>query len=202
MQDFDSLKNMYQQPQASGTVMPADTIHNSALTIKRKMQKQQAGGAVMLFATAVFIAALGLFANFNFTKWYTYAAMAMLCLICTAQAILMLTIYYKLKVIDETASPAQHLRQWEQYYAMRKKQNKWNMPLYYLLLNTAMGIYVLEIFTGRPLRWVLLFIVVYIAWMIFAYFYLGRRVMAKEDKRLNGIISNLKTIVGQLDSPQ
>ena len=202
MQDFDSLKNMYQQPRSSGTVMPADTINKTSLNTKRKMQKQQLGGAIMLLLTAVLIACMALFAGFNFTKWYTYAAMALICLICIGQAAFMFIIYKKLKAINETATPALHLQQWEQYYQMRKQQNKWNMPLYYILLNVAMGIYLLELFTGRPIVNVIIFLAVYAAWMLFAYFYLGKKNIAKEEKRLNGIISDFKTIELQLSNPQ
>ena len=202
MQDFDSLKNMYQQPRSSGTVMPADTINKTSVNTKRKMQKQQLGGAIMLLVTATLIAAMALFGNFNFTKWYTYAAMASLSLVCICQAAFMYIIYKKLKAINETETPAVYLQQWEQYYEMRKQQNKWNMPLYYILLNVAMGIYLLEIFTGRPVVNVIIFLAVYVAWMLFAYFYLGKRTIAKEEKRLNSIIRELKTIELQLSNPQ
>ncbi|MEO7264532.1 MAG: hypothetical protein ABIW38_06440 [Ferruginibacter sp.] len=193
---------MYQQPQSSGTVVPVDTINKTSLNTKRKMQKQQLGGAIMLLITAALIIAMALFANLNFTKWYTYAAMALISLVCIFQAAFMFNIYKKLKAISETETPAMHLHKWEQYYEMRKQQNKWNMPVYYILLNVAMGIYVLEIFSGRPVVNVIIFVAVYAAWMLFAYFYLGKRNIAKEEKRLNGIISELKNIEQQLSNPQ
>ena len=202
MKDFDSLKSMYQQPSSSGVVMQADTIDKISLNTKRKMKKQQLGGTIMLTLTAIFIAALAIFGNFNFSKWYTYAAMGLICLICLAQAAFMYSIYRKLDSINDTDTPAVHLQQWEQYYEMRKQQNKWNMPLYYILLNVAMGIYLLEIFTGRPALYVGIFLAVYAAWMIYAYFYLGKRTKAKEEKRLNDIISDLKSIELQLNDPQ
>lgn len=202
MQDFDSLKNMYQQPHSAGTVMPEGTFKKTSLNAKRKMEKQQLGGAIVLLFTAALIGAMAIFANLDFTQWYTYAAMVMICLVCISQAAFMFNIYKKLKAIDETQTPAVHLQQWEQYYEMRKQQNKWNMPLYYFFLNVAMGIYVLEIFTGRPVVNVLIFIAVYAAWMLFAYFYLGKRNIQKEEKRLNGIISGLKNIESQLSNPQ
>jgi hypothetical protein len=202
MQDFDSLKNMWQKPGSEGPVMPGNNISKTSLNTKRKMQKQQLGGAIMLLCTAALIAAMAVFGNFNFTQWYTYAAMALICVVCICQAAFMFTIYKKLKAIDDAATPALHLQQWEQYYEMRNSQNMWNMPLYYILLNVAMGIYVLEIFTGRPVLNVAIFIAVYAAWMIFAYFYLGKRNIRKEEARLNSIIKELKTIEFQLSNPQ
>lgn len=163
-----------------------------------KLQKQQLGGAIMLVLTAILIAAMAIFGGFNFTHWYTYGGMVLICVVCLAQAALMYSLYKKISNINETAAPAAHLQQWETYYDLRKKQNKWNMPLYYILLNIAMGIYLVEIFTGRPLVNVSIFIAVYIAWMLFAYFYLGKRNMRKEDERLNSIVNDLKGIEKQL----
>ncbi len=201
MQDFDSLKNMWQQSPAEENPRQTVSINQTSTSEKMKMQKQQLGGAFMLLVTALLIGALAIFGDLNFTRWYTYGGMALICLVCICQAAFMFSIYTKLKNIDDTATPALHLQQWETYYAMRKNQNKWNMPLYYFLLNVAMGIYVLEIFTGRPVINVIIFTSVYAAWMLFAYFYLGKRNVKKEDARLNGIITELKTIENQLNKP-
>jgi hypothetical protein len=201
MQDFDSLKNLWQQPAGSGqgkVIFPV-TISNASASAKMKMQKQQLFGALVLVLTAVFIASLALWGNFNFIHWYTYGGMVLICVICIAQAILMYATYKKIKGIDDTVAPAAHLQQWEAYYNLRKKQNKWNMPLYYILLNTAMAIYLLEIFTGRPALTVSIFIAVYIGWMLFAYFYLGKKNIKKENNRLQTIIDELKAIEGQLN---
>jgi Flp pilus assembly protein TadB len=72
------------------------------------------------------------------------------------------------------------------------------MPVYYVLLNIAMAIYMIEIFTGRPVANVIIFIAVYAGWMLFAYFYLGKRNLKKEDNRLRKIIDDLKAIEIQL----
>jgi hypothetical protein len=64
-----------------------------------------------------------------------------------------------------------------------------------------MGVYLIEVFTGRPLVNVSIFIAVYIAWMLFAYFYLGKKNIRKEDLRLNSIVEELKGIEGQLTNP-
>ena len=201
MQDFDELKNIWQKPVPAENAA-ATTINTTKKTLKMKLKKQQLGGAVMLVLTAALIAALAIFGGFNFTHWYTYGGMALICVVCLAQAALMYSLYKKINNIDETGSPAAHLQQWEAYYDLRKKQNKWNMPLYYILLNIAMGIYLIEVFTGRPIINVTIFIAVYIAWMLFAYFYLGKRNMRKEEARLNNIIGELKLIETQLKNPE
>jgi len=199
MQDFDSLKNMWQQPAKTGEADKEiiSTITNTTTT-KMKLQKPPLHGAIALTLTAVFIAGLAIFGNLNFKHWYTYGGMVLICIICVVQAAFMYATYKKIKGIDDTVEPAAHLQQWEAYYDLRKKQNRWNMPVYYVLLNIAMAIYMVEIFTGRPVVNVLLFIGVYIAWMLFAYFYLGRKNIKREDNRLQAIINELKLIEGQL----
>jgi hypothetical protein len=202
MQDFDSLKNIWQQPTPAGKTPAMIPIGKNSTTLKMKLQKQQLGGAVMLVLTAILIAAMAIFGGFNFTHWYTYGGMVLICTVCLAQAGLMFSLYKKISSIDETVSPTAHLQQWEAYYDLRKKQNKWNMPLYYILLNIAMGVYLIEIFTGRPLVNVSIFIAVYVAWMLFAYFYLGKKNIRKVDIRLNSIVEELKLIERQLMSAE
>ena len=201
MQNFDELKNIWQKPMLAENSAATTSFSKTKNTIKMKLQKQQLGGAVMLVLTAILITAMVIFGGFNFTHWYTYGAIVLICVICLAQAALMYNLYKKIKNVDETVPPAAHLQQWEAYYNLRKKQNKWNMPLYYILLNIAMGIYLIEVFTGRPIINVTIFIAVYIAWMLFAYFYLGKKNIRKEEVRLNNIINELELIETQLKNP-
>ena len=72
------------------------------------------------------------------------------------------------------------------------------MPLYFIFLNLAMGMYLIEIFQGRPLINVLIFTGIYLGWMLFAYFYLGKRVIRKEEFKLKTIMDNLKQLEAQL----
>lgn len=190
---------MWQQPAKTGEADTEiiNTINNKTTT-KMKLQKPQLHGAIAVTLTAVFIACLAIFGNLNFKHWYTYGGMVLICIICVVQAGFMYATYKKIKGIDDTVEPTAHLHQWEAYYDLRKKQNRWNMPVYYILLNIAMAIYTVEIFTGRPVVNVLLFIAVYVAWMLFAYFYLGRKNIRREDNRLQTIINDLKSIEGQL----
>ncbi len=201
MQDFDSLKNMWQQPVKSGDVSQ-DIINSitNTKTTKMKLQKPQLHGAIALTLTAIFIACLAIFGGLNFKHWYTYGGMVLICIVCLVQASFMYATYKKIKSIDDTVEPAAHLHQWEAYYDLRKKQNRWNMPVYYVLLNVAMAIYMIEIFTGKPVLNGVVFIAIYAAWMMFAYFYLGRRNLRREDNRLQTIINDLKGIEGQLNA--
>ena len=199
MKDFDSLKNLWQQ---AGENPPAQENKNiqwnsQSKNYKLNLQNQQLRGAIMLFLTALLIIAMALFTSFEKTV-ITYIGMYLLAAICIAQSILLIFTWQKIKNIDETLPPNQHLKQWESYYNFRQQQIRWNMPLYFIFLNLAMGIYLFDIFQGRPIVNVLIFLAVYICWMIFAYFYLRKRVIRKEEYKLKTIMDNLKQLKAQL----
>ncbi len=198
MKDFDSIKNIWQQAETN-EVTQKITLAKSTKTNKLKLQRNQIVGAVLLFFTAILIASMAIWGDFGFKHWYTYLGMSLICMICLVQAAILYFTYQKIKAIDDTAAPAKHLQQWENYYQFRQNQTKWNMPVYYLFLNLAMGIYMIEIFNGRPILNVSIFIAIYLAWMIFAYFYLGKKEMKKEQRRLNEILESLRSVGGQLE---
>jgi hypothetical protein len=102
------------------------------------------------------------------------------------------------KKVDDTANPAQHLNQWETYFVFRKKQAAINLPGYFIALNLTMGLYFIEVLSGRPVSNVIILLAVYAAWMVFGYFYIGKKNLKKEDKRLQSIIDELKSIVKDL----
>jgi hypothetical protein len=199
MKDFDSIKTIYQQAGSTGEIKPpVASISKSSANSKIKLQREQLYGALVLILTALLIACMALFYNFNFQHWYTYGALVLVCSICIAQAALLLFTYKKIKRIDETASPLQHLQQWEAYYVFRKKQAAINMPVYFIALNLAMVMYLIEVLNGRPILNVIIFLIVYTAWMLFAYFYLGKKNLRKEDKRLQSIINELRSVEKEL----
>ena len=201
MEDFDSLKNVWQQTATDKPTLPGEIdINNKSKTTKMKLQQSQRHGAITLVLTAIIIACLAIFGNLNFIHWYTYGGMVLIIIVCLVQAAFMYATYKKIRSIDDTVAPAEHLRQWETYYDLRKKQNTWNMPVYYIALNVAMAIYLIEIFTGRPLVNVIIFIAIYAAFMLFAYFYLDKKKIKREDRRLQKIINELKLIEGQLNT--
>ena len=199
MKDFDSLKTLWEQ--AGDDRPPRENKNvqwsNQSRNYKLNLQNQQLRGGILLIFTALLIIAMAFFADF-YKSLVTYIGMFLIAAVCIGQAIILLFTWQKIKNIDETLPPREHLQQWEAYYQFRQKLMKWNMPLYFILLNLAMGIYLFDIFKGRPIVNVLIFLAVYLGWMIFAYFYLGKRVIRKEEFKLKTIMDNLKQLEAQL----
>ncbi|MEJ8801673.1 hypothetical protein [Pontibacter sp. H249] len=197
MQEFDELKHLWQQETPKQFANYTPDTNKAATQTKQKLQNEQLKGSVCLVLTAVFIAALAIWGNFNFEHWYTYGAMALVSALCLAQAAIMFYTYQQVKQIDETAVPKQHLSQWEVYYAFRKKLLRWNKPLYFILLNLALGLYFIEVMAGASAQFLLGFGIIYFGWMIFAYFFMGRRLLKKERKRIESMIQELKQLERQ-----
>lgn len=199
MKDFDAIKNLWQQSNpAEQKAVDLSAITRQSKDTRTKLFRQLLFGGITLFLTVVFITWMMYFSGMKLTWFVTHIAIWIINTTVLLQAALILFTAYKVSLIDDTLPPAQHLQQWEDYYAFRKKQIHWNKPLYFLFLNLGLGLYFLEVVHGRSLGYVILLIAIYTGWMLYAYFILGKRVLAKEEKRLKGIINGLKLIEEQL----
>ena len=201
MKDFDAIKEMWQQqPVADVHKMDLVAVSRHAAGTKKKLKTQQLRGVVMLCCTAVYITWIGFFSSIHFQLTVTYLAVMLMLAVILLQAAVSLYIHHKLNNINETMAPAAHLKQWQNYYLFRKKQVRLNHPLYFIFLNLAFGLYFIEILGGRPFWMSLMVLVIYLAWMIFSYFVLGRRALAREEKKLKAIIDDLTQVAEQLDA--
>lgn len=201
MQDFDALKKIWQEEpgKARQISTPAELSSTSQRNLKWLKNIQLIGAIGQIF-TGAFITWMIFYGNFGFKFWYTYLSMGLVVLLSLMQAAFMFYSYGKVNAIDESLSPAEHLRQWEEYYAIRKKQLNFQGPIFSILLSIALGIYYIEILSGRPFWPSLIIIILTIAWILFAYFYLGRKSIKKETGRLQSIIDELKQVEKQFST--
>ena len=198
MDSFDKLKQVWQQQAIPANIPDINELKKSNADNQRKLERVQLLGAISLLLTSVAIIWIGFFSSIHFRSSLTYAAVALIALISATQGIVGLTIYARLRRINISVSVAQNLAQWQRYYTFRKQLIRVNFPLYYVLLNGAFGLYFIEILGMMPLIQRLVCLILYCAWMLYAYFILGKRTLKKEDDRLQAIISNLKTFEQQV----
>ncbi len=199
MKDFDAIKDLWQQSDpAEKNKIDAATLIKQSASSKNKLMREKLIAAILLLITGIFIACSGFFARLYFHSSLTYAGLVMIVLVVLVQSLVMFKGWRKLKNIDDTLPPAEHLQQWEAYYSSSKKHIKWNMPFYFIALNLAMVIYFIEIFRNWSTQNIILASTVYGGWMLYAYFVLGKRGMRREEKRYKIIITNLREIANQL----
>jgi hypothetical protein len=198
MDNFDSIKSLWDKGANADLPKPI-VLGKTSQSAKHKLKRQLMIGTVSLLATGIYIIALALLFDFGFKSWLTFAGMGLVTVICWAQAAFLFNNYKRIASIEETSLPAEHLKQWQEYYLLRKRQNQWNGPVYFLLLNLAMGLYFIEIFSGRNIDYILILLAVYFGWMAYAYFILGKKVLKKENDRLQAIMDELKGLEGQFE---
>ncbi|AUD02417.1 hypothetical protein [Spirosoma pollinicola] len=200
MDNFDHLKQVWQQQ-----IIPAQTINPAELNKdnvdhQRKLERTQLLSAIALLLTPVGIIWMGFFSPIHFQSTLTYVAIVLISAISATQGLINVGLFVRLRRIDISMSTTQHLDQWQHYYAYRKQLIRINLPLYYLLLNGAFGLYFIEILGLMPLAGRLISLGMYLAWMLYAYFILGKRTLRKEQERIEIIIHNLQAIQHQLHS--
>lgn len=196
MDPFETLQDIWKSKQVAPQVqMPS--LGPTAIHSRRKLQRNLQWGAIALLITGFYIIIVGILMRQEFHSVLTWTGLSLAVLVCWAQSFLQFSTLKKLRAIDEMATPDIHLSQWNDYYAFRKKQIAWNLPLYFIGLNLALALYMLELFKGRPWENIAIFITIYTAWMLFAYFYLGKRSQRKEENRLRGIMDNLEALKAQ-----
>lgn len=195
MEEFKDLENLWKQTE---TKVPTQNTNISKIKNNRmKLKNTYTKGATLLILTGIFI--MVLLYNFDSKIQTTplVLSMVIVSLICFLRAFLMLFTARKISNIDETQTPGFHLKQWQNFRTFQKKQRHWNMPVYYVFLGTALGIYMYELLKNVELwKMIIAFVITY-SWMFFAYFYLGKREIKKQDAKLDGIISELKSLENQ-----
>jgi uncharacterized membrane protein YbjE (DUF340 family) len=195
MEEFKELENLWQQ---SETKIPTKKTNISKIKNNRmKLKNTYTKGAILLLLTGIFILGLMIFLDSNLKTIPVISSMMIISITCFLQAALMLFTANEITKIDETQTPSFHLKQWQNFREFQKKQRHWNMPVYYTLLSIALGVYMYELLKNADLwKMILTFVITY-SWMLFAYFYLGKKEIKKQDAKLDGIISELKSLENQ-----
>lgn len=197
MEEFKDLENLWK---TSETKIPAKNTQISKIKNNRmKLKNTYTKGAILLVATGILILILMTTFDSEILTLPIISAMVIISLVCFLQAGLMFFTAKKISDIDETQTPASHLQQWLEFREFQKKLRHWNMPVYYILLSLALGVYMFELLKTVDLWKMLLAFAITYSWLLFAYFYLGKKEVKKQDAKMDGIISELKNLENQFN---
>ena len=195
MEEFKELEKLWKQ---SETKHPTKDTKISKIKSNRiKLKNTYSKGAILLIVTGILILVMLFFLDSKLKTIPIILSIIIVSLTCFLQAFLMLFTANKISTIDETQTPSFHLRQWQNFREFQKKQRHWNMPVYYILLGSALGVYFYELLKNIDLWKMILAYVITYSWMLFAYFYLGKKEIKKQDAKLDHIISELKSLENQ-----
>lgn len=197
MEEFKNLEELWK---SSEIKIPAknhqiSTIKNNRMKLKNTYTK----GAILLLATGILIMILLASFDAELQTIPLISSMVIISLVCFLQAALMIFTAQKISSIDETKTPATHLQQWLKFREFQKKLRHWNMPVYYILLSLSVGVYMYELLKNVDFWKMFLAFAVTYSWLVFAYFYLGKKEIKKQDAKMEGIISELKNLEKQFN---
>ena len=195
MEEFKDLENLWKE---SATKIPTKKIDLSKIKNNRmKLKTTYTKGAALLVIIGIIVLALMSALDSEIKSTLVVTTMVVITAICFLQAILMFYTAKKIDRIDEAETPANHLKQWLNFREFQKKVQHWNMPVYYIALSITLGIYMYELLKNADLWKMLLTFAVSYSWMLFAYFYLGKKEMKKQDEKMNNIIGELQALESQ-----
>lgn len=191
MKAFDDLKEIWQQ-QNTSALPDVSVIIDKVKKEQQSMTKKILIQVLTLLFVIVFIA--WLVSNIDFKMITTYIGIGLMFVCIAGYSILRLLMVQKLQKTDLTASPKIALIKIKQFYSFQQQVNTTYTLVYYIVLNIAFGLYSFEIIRPLTLKVKVIFLTLYIAWMLIAYFIIGKRQIRKEHGKTESIMNALKEI--------
>jgi hypothetical protein len=133
-------------------------------------------------------------ATIDFEMATTYIGAGLMMLIVCGYSVVRIHQVVRINQINLTDDPANVLAQTEQFFKFQQLVNTRMTIAYFILLNLGFGLYFIEVMQPMKTLWIVIFLVVYIAWMLVAYFVIGKRTAKKEHERTESILNSLRKI--------
>ncbi|PZR39073.1 MAG: hypothetical protein DI538_07735 [Azospira oryzae] len=190
MTEFDQLQKIWKSQKPAYQLPGAETLRNKKQTSKDRLLRQLTLSALTFVLVACITSALQDL-SLTFTGHLALAGLAVLCLMqASVQGYSALALYR----IDELQHPAQHVKAWENYYHVRKKMIATSGPIYFIFFNLLMGLFFADTLAGYNSSTIAVIIILYISWIILAWFIIRRKIQAREYDRIQSAIDNLKKL--------
>lgn len=191
MKTFNEIEALWKQQKE--VVVPDSTIIIEKANKDRKTMTKKIMLQVILLLVTVPVILWVLLAN-PFKETTTFLGIAIVLFDIIGFSVLRLYQVNKLAKIDFTATPKIVLSQLEKYYNFNKLLSSKIMIGYFLLLNIGLGLYFVEVMSPLPTYVIILSLTIYVAWIVFAYFVIGKKQKKKEFERIDNLITKMQTI--------
>jgi hypothetical protein len=195
MNEFDKLKALWQQGGKN-----APDISDMMKVIKKNHRKMIIGHIALIIILALtfcVIAVIGLHYKFQYIT--TYVGI-ILCLLTIIYGITFHTRLFSVlnKKADLTSDYKSYLDQMIKYIHYESYIHTIGNKIYTILLTIALCLYMME-FAMRNLIFGIIIYTLTLAWIAFAYFFIGKRSQKKEKKKINDHIEHIKELITELE---
>lgn len=191
MKDFNDLQNLWNQ-QISAPLPDVNAILADAKKVQNALNKKITTQIIILVAVVVFI--LILMNVIPFKEATTFVGIGLMATTILLFSAIRFYQVIQLKKIDLTQNPRKLLGNLEQYYKFQNTVNTKYTLAYFILMNIAFALYFIEVLQPVAVFYKIIILAVYLAWMLFAFLYLGKKHKHKEQAKTQSIIDSIKAI--------
>lgn len=191
MKDFNDLQNLWYQ-QISAPLPDVNAILADAKKVQKALNKKITTQIIILVAVVVFI--LILMNVIPFKEATTFVGIGLMATTILLFSAIRFYQVIQLKKIDLTQNPKKLLGNLEQYYKFQNTVNTKYTLAYFILMNIAFALYFIEVLQPVAVLYKIIILAVYLAWMLFAFLYLGKKHKHKEQAKTQSIIDSIKAI--------
>lgn len=196
MKEFDSLQEIWKQQRES-------TLPDVSVIIEKAKKQKQTIANKMLFQVIVLalsmVAVAWVVMTIDFKMIITYIGISLMFLCVGGYSAIRIYQMIRLNKIDLTQSPTKTLAELEQFYAFQQFVGTKVTLAYFIILNIAMGLYFVEVMAPMSTLSKTIFFTIYAFWMLFAYFYIGKKQKASEYERTQRIIDSIREMEQKLE---
>ena len=193
MNTFNDIEILWKKPQQLALPDASDIIKKAAA------EKNQLAGKILFQSASLGIALVSMgfvlySIRFQYASSYIGIALMFLCIIVFGSIRFRQSQF--LKKLDFLQPPSELLTKFEQFYLHQKWVNTKGVLIYTITLNIAFAFYFYETLLLAPLTntWRICIIAIYIAWMLIATLWIGKRTVKKEHEKTKSIIEKLRLL--------
>ena len=193
MNNFDDIEALWKAPQSLSIPDAQDIIQKASKEKNQVARKILTQSLCMLLA----IAAMGfVLYKVHFQYFSSYFGIGLMFICVVVFSIIRFRQSQFLRKADFSQSPDTLLQQFEEFHEKQKWINTKGVLWYTVILNIAFAFYFYETIILAPFTnfWKLFILVVYIAWMLIATLWLGKRSVKKEHEKTKGIIEKIRQL--------
>jgi len=189
MKEFDNLQEIWKQQKQN-------PLPDVSVIIAKANKEKQTVTSKMLFQIITLVGSMigvvWVVTSVDFQMITTFIGIALMLLCIFGFSGIRLYQMITLKRIDLTQAPSQTLVELEKFYAFQQFVGTKITLAYFIILNIGLGFYFIEVMQPMSTLMKTLFLIAYVAWMLIAYFYIGKKQKAKEFNRIQSIIDAIK----------
>lgn len=197
MDDFNYIENLWKSnPNSYSSKEEFQT--KKIKTNKQKVQFSYLLGSIVLFFIGIANIFIMQHGEYGETKLPTSILFIILSILCLVLGAFFMLYFMKIKKIDETQIPSEHLKNWLNFEEFRRKTIFNQLLVFNILFALIINTFIyFNIDTVSFEKTVISFLSVNIG-MILIYFRISKKNIQKQEDRINEIIAELKKIELQI----